>query len=102
MALGRMGMRLDDLRRLTVDEFEEVVKQWLDHEDALYRDEWERMRLLATISVMPHTKKRVTPHGILPLPWDDGKRGRNKSKKKAPAADKESQRRRFEYRSKKN
>ena len=93
-----MGMRLDDLRRLTVDEFEEVVKQWLDHEDALYRDEWERIRLLATISVMPHTKKHVTPHGLLPLPWDTkGPVRRKSNRKQTPAMDKESQRRRFEF-----
>lgn len=96
MALGRMGMRLDDLRRLTVGEFEEVVRQWMAKEEAKYHDEWERMRLLATISVMPHTKKRVTPHGLLPLPWDTKGPARSK-RKQTPAMDKESQRRRFEY-----
>lgn len=96
MALGRMGMRLDDLRRLTVGEFEESVRQWMEKEEAKYHDEWERMRLLATISMMPHTKKHVTPHGLLPLPWDT--KGPVKSKrKKTPAMYKESQRRRFEY-----
>ncbi len=98
MALGRMGMRLDDLRRLTVEEFEEVVRQWMEREETKYRDEWERMRLLATIGVMPHTKKHITPHGLLPLPWDT-KRSRA-PKKQVPAIDRESQRRRFEYRMK--
>lgn len=56
----------------------------------------ERTRLLATISVIPHTKKHVTPHGLLPLPWDT-KGSVKRKKKKTPEIDKESQCRRFEY-----
>ena len=102
MALGRMGMRLDDLRRLTVDELEEAVRQWSEREEARYRDEWERMRLLATICIMPHTKKRVTPQGLLPLPWENKTKGPNRGVKQTPAMDREAQRRRIEYRCSEN
>lgn len=36
------------------------------------------MRLLATISIQPHVKGKITPQKLLPLPWDY---------KKAPRAD---------------
>ena len=28
------------------------------------------MRLLATISIQPHAKKKLTPEDLIPLPWD--------------------------------
>lgn len=36
------------------------------------RDDWERTRAAATISVMPHVKKgaKITPQSLMPLPWD--------------------------------
>ena len=33
-------------------------------------DQWERMRLLATITIQPHVKGKVTPERLLPFPWD--------------------------------
>ena len=48
--------------------------------DAHLRDEWTRARLVATISVQPHTTRKITPEQLLPLPWDNAPRHR-------PAAD---------------
>lgn len=38
----------------------------------MYKGDWERMRLLATITIQPHLAKgkRITPEKLLPLPWD--------------------------------
>lgn len=51
-----------------------------------YKDEWERVRVLAAISVQPHVRKRVTPAQLLPLPWDKPE----KPAGKAPAGKEES------------
>lgn len=33
-------------------------------------DNWERTRILATIVVQPHLRKKMKPEQILPLIWD--------------------------------
>ena len=42
---------------------------WHDMTETADRGAWERMRLLAAITVSPHTKKTVTPKKLVPLPW---------------------------------
>lgn len=53
---------------------------------------WERMRLLATIAIQPHTKKKITPENLLPLPWDRKKR---RPANTGPQLTKEQQQERF-------
>lgn len=38
--------------------------------DAEVMNDWERMRLLAAISIQPHIKKKITAQKLVPLPWD--------------------------------
>ncbi len=70
MAIGRMGMKLDDVRRLTFGEFEAIVDEWNKARETEYQDNWERMRMLATIVIQPHTKKPIPPKTLLPFPWE--------------------------------
>jgi hypothetical protein len=42
-------------------------------QDSIIKGDWERMRLLATISIMPWTKTKVKPEKLLLLPWDKPK-----------------------------
>lgn len=58
------------LRRMTVEELEAVVSEWSKGREQDYQDRWERMRLLATIVIQPHLKKRLSAKELLPLPWD--------------------------------
>lgn len=37
------------------------------------RENWERMRMLASITISPHVKKPIPPKKLIPLPWDKGK-----------------------------
>lgn len=88
-----MGMSREDFCACTPREFEEAARSFRQWHEAQRRDEWERMRLLACITVQPHVKGRVTPQGLMPLPWDN--EGMQK-KAAAPAMSKEEQRKRFE------
>lgn len=81
-AIGVLHMPLAEWQTLTPDEWQAVCRTWADHAEALQHDKWERMRLLATISVQPHVKGRITPATLLPLPWDTKARGKNET---APA-----------------
>jgi hypothetical protein len=64
-------MSLDDWCRLTPDELEAVLKAHVENEELRLHGDWERMRMLATITVQPHVKGRMTPEKLLPLPWEN-------------------------------
>lgn len=38
---------------------------------------WERMRMLATITVQPWCKKKLTPSQLLKFPWEKKKESKN-------------------------
>lgn len=52
------------------EEFEETCKAYSAQREADSKGEWERMRLLATITIQPHVKGKITPQKLLPLPWE--------------------------------
>lgn len=68
--MGQIGLAYDDFCRLTPDEFRHVCKAYQDRQEADYKDEWARMRMLATIVVQPHVKKKLAPKDLLPFPWE--------------------------------
>ena len=69
-AVGNIGLTLDDFCRLYLSELEAIFDAYNKRKESEYHDEWERMRLQATILVQPHIKKKMTPRALLPLPWD--------------------------------
>ena len=83
-------MRLDDLRRLTIDEFEAIIEEWRREKESAYQYNWERIRMLATITIQPHTTKSISPRSLLPFSWDT-----DAPKQEAPTLTKEQQRQRF-------
>lgn len=51
-----------------------LFKTWKGKNDEKNRSgEWERLRLLGTWILYPHTKKgsNISPEKLLPLPWDE-------------------------------
>lgn len=52
------------------EEFEEVSRAYAERCEADSRGDWERMRLLAAITIQPHVKGKITPQRLLPLPWE--------------------------------
>ncbi len=93
IAVGCVGLSLDDFCRLNFEEFESICKSWREMNERQERDNWERTRILAAICIQPHIKKKITPRQLLPLPWD---RTGNKQKSEAPILSREEQRARFE------
>ena len=64
------------------DEFAAVYKAYAEQRDTDFKDNWARMRLLATIVIQPHLAKgkKITPEKLLPFPWEKKKtRKRGKS-----------------------
>lgn len=69
-ALGCLGLSLADFSALSPSEFGECCRAWHEERESRLRDDWERMRLLATITIQPHVKGKLKPQQLLPLPWD--------------------------------
>lgn len=84
-------MSLDEFCGYYFDEFEAICKAWAEREENLRRDRWERTRMLASITIQPHITKRITPHQLMPLPWD-----KEEERHDAPKISAEEQKKRFE------
>lgn len=69
-AVGVVGMRLDDFCRLSPEEFSSVSEAFSHNQEQHVEDSWERMRLLAAITIQPHCKNRIRKEQLVPLPWD--------------------------------
>lgn len=95
-AVGVVGMMLHEWMELSPDEWLSVAEAYNNQAEQTFRTEWERMRMLATISVQPHVKNRLTPSRLLPFPWE-GATGtlHDKQKNEAPTLSKEEARKRF-------
>ncbi len=79
VAVGNIGLPYGDFCALTPEEFGHIYKAYSNERTTQYQDNWERMRMLAAIVIQPYSKKRITPKGLLPFPWE-------KQKRKSPSA----------------
>lgn len=54
------------------EEFAAVYKAFAEQRDTDFKAEWDRVRMLATITIQPHLgkNKKITPEKLLPFPWD--------------------------------
>ena len=59
--LGVLGLRLSDLEQLTPDEFAAVCDAHHEQAEAALADHWTRARLMTTLTLQPHTTRRLTP-----------------------------------------
>ncbi len=82
-------MSLDDFCALTPDEFTAVCTAYGDKAEADMHGDWERMRMLATITIQPHIKGKMTPDRLLPFPWE-------KKREDVPIVGKDEAKARFE------
>ncbi len=76
MAVGEIGMSLDDFDRLTPAEFEAIFRRWASGQERADRAGWEQTRAQVLAALAPYTDRRLTPHDVLPLPWDGENRER--------------------------
>lgn len=74
IAIGNIGMLLDDFLRLEIEDFRAVYAVWCEHETMKERTAWERTRTLAAVCIQPYSKKRLIPKDIISFPWDNQKK----------------------------
>ena len=70
IAIANIGMPYNDFCALTPEEFSYIFKAYNEQQQEQYRDNWERMRMLAGIMIQPYAKKGLTLHKLLPFSWD--------------------------------
>ena len=70
IAVANIGMPYNDFCAITPEEFSYIYNAYNEKQQELYKDNWERMRMLAYIGIQPYAKKGLTPHKLLPFSWD--------------------------------
>lgn len=72
MAYGRLGWDEQKFWESSPSFLFKSLRGFNDLEEERDRKEWERLRILGTWVLKPHTKKPhdITPMKLLPLPWD--------------------------------
>lgn len=55
---------------------------YAEQRDFNFMNDWQRMRILATLTIQPHLAKgkKVTPEKLLPFPWDKKKTRKRNAK----------------------
>lgn len=74
-------------------EFSYIYEAYSDEHAERNKDAWERMRILASITIQPHVKNRVIPRKLLEFPWEKKTLTHNKP---TPPVSKEESIRKFE------
>lgn len=82
-------MSLREWLTLTPDEWQAIAEAYADNRQALQHEAWERMRILATITIQPHVKNHLTPASLLPFPWDNHPNPNNQQAAREPIPTKE-------------
>ena len=85
LALGCIGMSMDDFCRCTPSEFRAVYAEWQGLQDVLRRESWERMRMECLCSLQPYSKKRLAAEDIMRFPWEEADHEREADAKKEPS-----------------
>ena len=71
IAMGCIGMSMDDFCRCTPSEFYAAYEAWNEMQTSRERGRWERIRMQCLCSMQPYSKSKLTPHDIMRFPWED-------------------------------
>lgn len=70
MGLGQLRLNPFSLYDMTFKEFGNAMAGHYKQIEEREKAEWERTRWLATITINPHVKKRLTPKDLATFPWE--------------------------------
>lgn len=69
VALGQIGLSLDDFYSLTPEEFALVSEKWSELRTINERSRWEMAREISYWSAAPHLKNKSKAK-FMPFPWE--------------------------------
>lgn len=70
IAMGCMGMSMDDFCRCTPSEYYAAYEAWHDAVDAAERGKWERVRMQCLCILQPYSKDKLKARDIMQFVWD--------------------------------
>ena len=70
IAMGCIGMSMDDFCRCVPSEFYEAYEAWSEMRESTERGRWERMRMQCLCSLQPYSKDRLRAQDIMQFPWE--------------------------------
>ena len=71
IAMGCIGMSIEDFERCTPSEFRAIYEMWQRQMEKEERGAWERMRMLGTCMLAPYSKRRLEAKDVMRFPWDE-------------------------------
>ena len=87
IAMGCMGMSMDDFCRCVPSEFYAAYDAWIEMREARERGAWERMRMQCLCSLQPYSKDKLSPQDIMRFPWELSEERRVKSEEFSSTAE---------------
>ena len=90
IAMGCIGMSMDDFCRCTPSEFRATWNVWHEMHEQRERGAWERMRMECLCTLQPYSNKSLEAKDIMQFPWDA-----EKNEKETGKIDKEEMMRRY-------
>lgn len=70
IAVGCMGMSLDDFMSCTPAEIAAIHEQWLNYGIAREHVQWERARMMCMCMLQPYAKNTLSPRDVMVFPWE--------------------------------
>ena len=71
LALGCIGMSLNDFSRCTPEEFRSIFDNWHERQESQIKESWEQIRIICLCVLQPHSKKTLSAKEVLSFPWDE-------------------------------
>lgn len=70
IAMGCIGMSMDDFCRCTPSEFYEAYGAWAEWEQNREKELWERARTVCLCSLQPYSEKQLRPQDVMIFSWE--------------------------------
>lgn len=70
IAMGCMGMSMEDFCRCAPSEFYAAWKAWSEREQRVERLAWERMRMECLCILQPHSRRELTVRDVMTFAWE--------------------------------
>ena len=93
MAVGRIGLSVQEFCLLTPAEFNAIYEEWKSEQEDITRGQWERCREICYHIIRPYAKKTLRKTDIMRFAWDSPS---SNGTKKLTEEQKEANRKKFE------
>ena len=73
VAVGQIGLGVEEFYDLTFDEFSAITESYYQKQEMEFKMGWEQARFAAYYAVVPHSKKKLKLTDIVRFDWEKKK-----------------------------